>query len=71
MSEGFTQKLPPAVLYVVLLSKDLMFLTARLWEGSGWTVGVGKVCVCFPTFPLPRRGIYHPSQGFKRIEKDG
>lgn len=52
VSVGFTQQLPPAVFYVVLLSKDLMFLTARLWEGLGWTGGELERCV-FASPPPP------------------
>lgn len=75
VSEGFTPKLPPAVFYVVLLSKDLMFLTARLWEGSGWTVGESERCAfASPPSVYQEKGfmVHHRVlKGLKKTDRPG
>lgn len=64
VSVGFTQQPFPAVFCFVLLNRDLVFLTAGLWEGLGWTGVTSKgVCCRLPANPLPRDGIYRSSQG--------
>lgn len=56
VSVGFTQQPFPAVFCFVLLNRDLVFLTAGLWEGLGWTGVTSKRCVLSPPRqPLTKR----------------
>lgn len=72
VSVGFTQQLFSAVFCFVLLNRDLVFLTAGLWEGLRWT-GVSWRGVCLPPHlpPYQEKGFNVHHGVYKRIEKDG